>query len=183
MTDRTHSCCSLKTPLISGNSHDEDETIRSEATPKDVERSTTIPNGSTEKSLETGGVGTKKCRLCGIEKPLSEFYKRSESGHHRNECKDCLKALHRFRNTGWTPEAYEKAYVKQNGKCAICGCTLNSSRYTHFAGDHDHKTGKLRGLLCSNCNCALGLMKDSPIRLQRAIAYLNKYSHTDKDIV
>lgn len=177
-----HSCFSLKTPLTSGNSQDA-ETIRSKATPKDVECSTTIPNGSTEKSLEMGGVGKKRCRICGIEKPLSEFYLRSDSGKYRSECKSCLTALNRFRNSGWTPDDYERAYVEQDGKCAICGCTLNSSRYTQFAGDHDHKTGKLRGLLCTNCNTALSLMKDSPIRLKNAINYLNKYSRADKDIV
>lgn len=176
------SCFSLKTPLTAGNSQ-LNETISSEASSKGEERSTTIPQGSTEKSLEMGGVSTKKCRLCGIEKPLSEFYKRSDSGHYRSECKDCIKTLSRFRQTGWTPEAYEKAFIEQDGKCAICGCTLNSSRYTQFAGDHDHKTGKLRGLLCTNCNTALGLMKDSPIRLMNAVDYLNKYSGTDKDIV
>lgn len=123
----------------------------------------------------------KKCRICGTEKPLTNFYFRKDSGHYRSECKDCLKDLTRFRTTGWSPDDYEKAYLKQQGKCAICGCTLNSSRYTRFAGDHDHKTGKLRGLLCTNCNTALGLFKDSIIRLQAAITYLETSSC--KDIV
>lgn len=130
-----------------------------------------------------GAIGKKRCRLCGIEKPLSEFYFRNDSKKYRSECKECLKKLNTFRNTGWTPEAYERAYIKQDGRCAICGCKLNSSRYTRFAGDHDHKTGALRGLLCMNCNTALGLMKDSPIRLQNAIDYINKYSRSNKDIV
>lgn len=118
----------------------------------------------------------KRCRLCGIEKPLTDFYFRKDSGHYRNECKECIKDLTRFRMTGWTPSDYEKAYLAQHGKCAICGCNLNSSRYTRFAGDHDHKTGKLRGLLCTNCNTAIGLLKDSPLRCRNAAEYLEEHS-------
>lgn len=128
------------------------------------------------------GIRLKKCRICGIEKPLTEFYYRKDSGHYRSECKECLKDITRFRTTGWSPNGYEKAYHKQHGKCAICGCVLNSSRYTRFAADHDHKTGKLRGLLCTSCNTALGLFKESPIRLKVAIGYLENHSAC-KDIV
>ena len=106
-----------------------------------------MTNVSRNKYSEVGDKDTKVCRLCGVEKPISEFYFRKDSGHYRSECKECLRKLSSFRNTGWTPEYYEEAYIKQDGKCAICGCKLNSSRYTRFAGDHDHRTGKLRGLL------------------------------------
>lgn len=124
-----------------------------------------------------GAKDTKVCRLCGVEKPISEFYFRKDSGHYRSECKECLSKLSSFRDTGWTPEKYEEAYIKQNGRCAICGCKLNSSRYTRFAGDHDHRTGKLRGLLCTNCNTALGLFKDSIERLEMAKRYLIEHSN------
>lgn len=175
-------CFSLKTPLISGNSSKEDNQKLSPT--EKGESSTTIPKGSRHKCAEVGStIRTKKCRLCGVEKPISEFYFRKDSGHYRSECKECLRQLSTFRSTGWTPEDYEKAYIAQNGKCAICGCKLDSSRYTRFAGDHDHKTGKLRGLLCTNCNTALGLMKDSPLRLQSAIDYLKRHSTDSKDIV
>lgn len=173
-------CCSLNTPLTAGNS---EMTISSEAQPKGEERSTTISKESRDKCLEMGSIGSKKCRLCGIEKPLSEFYFRKDSGHYRSECKQCLRWLSTFRQSGWRPEDYEKAFIEQHARCAICGCDLNSSRYTRFAGDHDHKTGKLRGLLCTNCNTALGLMKDSILRLQSAVEYLKKHSSTNKDIV
>lgn len=123
-----------------------------------------------------GDKDTKVCRLCGVEKPISEFYFRKDSGHYRSECKECLSKLSSFRDTGWTPEKYEEAYIKQNGRCAICGCKLNSSRYTRFAGDHDHRTGKLRGLLCTNCHTALGLFKDSIERLEMAKRYLIEHS-------
>lgn len=121
------------------------------------------------------GIELKICRICGVEKPLTEYYFRKDSRHYRNECKDCLKQLATFRSTGWSPIDYEKAFQRQDGKCAICGCVLNSSRYTRFAGDHDHKSGKLRGLLCTNCNTALGLFKDSTERLSNAIKYLEHF--------
>lgn len=142
-----------------------------------------MTNVSRKKSSEVGDMDRKVCRLCGVEKPISEFYFRKDSGHYRSECKECLRLLSSFRSTGWTPEKYEEAYIKQYGRCAICGCKLNSSRYTRFAGDHDHKTGKLRGLLCTNCNTALGLFKDSIERLEAAKAYLLKHATIHKDIV
>ena len=142
-----------------------------------------MTNVSRKKSSEVGDMDRKVCRLCGVEKPISEFYFRKDSGHYRSECKECLRRLSSFRSTGWTPEKYEEAYIKQDGRCAICGCKLNSSRYTRFAGDHDHKTGKLRGLLCTNCNTALGLFKDSIERLEAAKAYLLKHATIHKDIV
>lgn len=135
-----------------------------------------MANVSRKKSSEMGAKDTKVCRLCGVEKPISEFYFRKDSGHYCSECKECLSKLSSFRDTGWTPEKYEEAYIKQNGRCAICGCKLNSSRYTRFAGDHDHRTGKLRGLLCTNCNTALGLFKDSIERLEMAKRYLIEHS-------
>lgn len=60
-------------------------------------------------------------------------------------------------------------YAKAQGACAICG-TEPQRRFLHL--DHDHKTGKARGLLCVNCNTALGHFKDDVARLKKAIEYL-----------
>lgn len=126
--------------------------------------------------------GYRECKVCGKKKPVEDFYIREDklpSGKikksYRNECKECTKARMRLKTTGWSPEEYERAWCIQEGKCAICGCTLNSSRYTKASADHDHVTGKLRGILCNNCNTALGLMKDSPYRLESAIRYLESH--------
>jgi hypothetical protein len=56
---------------------------------------------------------------------------------------------------------------RQKGCCGICG---QSMLKPHI--DHNHRTGKVRGLLCSNCNLGLGLMQDSVEVLSSAIAYL-----------
>jgi len=61
---------------------------------------------------------------------------------------------------------------KQRGRCGICGKKLRSKRYKAFAVDHDHKTGRIRGLLCAKCNTALGLLDDDIERLERAAKWI-----------
>jgi len=58
---------------------------------------------------------------------------------------------------------------EQGGICAIC---LQTSGKWHL--DHNHKTGKIRGILCHHCNTGLGNLKDDVAVLKRAIAYLEK---------
>lgn len=123
----------------------------------------------------------KTCRTCGTEKPEDQYYYRKDSNTFRSECKDCTRQLVLYRKLGVCVTDYAEMLTRQQGKCAVCGCTLNSSRYTKFAVDHCHTTGKVRGLLCTQCNTALGLMKDSPRRLQSAINYLIR--HGAEDIV
>jgi len=72
---------------------------------------------------------------------------------------------------GITLEDYNNLKKKQNYKCAICD-TEKSSEGRDFHVDHCHTTGKVRGLLCSRCNTALGSFKDSIDTLKRAIKYL-----------
>lgn len=126
-------------------------------------------------------MNTKECRICQTTKPLDDFYYRKDVGKHRSECKECLIEMHRYKKLGVCNIKYEEMLTQQNGTCAICGSKLNSSRYTKMAVDHDHLTGQVRGLLCTQCNTALGLMKDSPHRLQAAINYLQRFG--SKDIV
>lgn len=65
---------------------------------------------------------------------------------------------------------YQKRYKNQNGCCAICQNPNLSGKW--FNVDHDHKTGKVRGLLCDCCNWLLGNAKDNIGTLQRAVDYL-----------
>ncbi len=118
----------------------------------------------------------RKCRLCGTEKAIDEFYlhNKGKTPTRRKECKECTIEKMRYRRTGICNVKYDEMLVIQGGRCAICKCTLNSSRYTKFAVDHDHRTKKVRGLLCTNCNTAIGLMKDSVERFESAITYLSK---------
>jgi hypothetical protein len=78
------------------------------------------------------------------------------------------------RKYGISGEDYEAFLKSQNGVCAICSTHNVGGRHKFFHVDHNHKTRKVRGLLCSNCNRGLGLFKDDPKVLKKAIEYLNK---------
>jgi hypothetical protein len=62
-----------------------------------------------------------------------------------------------------------EAYKAHDGRCAICGC-LRGDR--NHALDHDHKTMRVRGVLCASCNLGLGKFKDDIDLLRKAIEYL-----------
>ena len=134
----------------------------------------------------------KICRTCKETKSLTDFHTRRNSvDGYRNECKLCF----RFRaktnrklkgrsetpeqNRKWnlkskyniSPEEYNLLLNKQNQVCAICHNMCITGR--KLAVDHNHKTGKIRGLLCSECNNGIGKLKDDPELLKRAIVYLN----------
>ena len=72
---------------------------------------------------------------------------------------------------------YERLLGLQEGRCAICGEneTGRKDRFV-FSVDHDHKTGKIRGLLCRGCNTGIGNLRDDPEILLRAAEYLRKNS-------
>lgn len=70
-------------------------------------------------------------------------------------------------------EEYERILAAQDYVCAICGSpSPRSSRKERFAIDHDHDTGKIRGVLCNPCNRGIGLLGDKVSRLQAAVDYL-----------
>jgi len=78
----------------------------------------------------------------------------------------------RFKQTGCTPEMYDKKYTEQEGCCKICKRHRDEFKAS-LAADHCHKTGKIRGLLCASCNRALGLFRDNTESLMEAIKYLS----------
>lgn len=75
---------------------------------------------------------------------------------------------------GMTLEEYDAMYQRQEGLCAICENPPKggNSSTKNLNIDHCHTTGKVRGLLCNNCNAALGLLKDDPILVERGLTYL-----------
>lgn len=74
-----------------------------------------------------------------------------------------------------TEEQYNAIYKKQNGRCAICNC---HQHYQRLSVDHCHKTGMVRGLLCTNCNRGLGRFFDSELRLRNAADYIKRANET-----
>jgi hypothetical protein len=79
----------------------------------------------------------------------------------------------RERLYGITQEAYERMLAEQRGVCAICA---EHRGHKALCVDHDHSTGEIRQLICSNCNTALGLMEDKPAWLRKAADYLEEHS-------
>lgn len=75
---------------------------------------------------------------------------------------------------GITPKAYDILYNIQDGKCAICG---KDDKHTkrRLCVDHNHKTGKIRELLCTACNTGIGSAKENPYILVSMIKYLKRY--------
>ena len=74
-------------------------------------------------------------------------------------------------NYGLTPDEYDKLFEMQEGRCAICK-TPQEELPKRLHVDHDHKTGKIRGLLCQKCNHGLGQFNDNSSLLYEAIKYL-----------
>lgn len=76
---------------------------------------------------------------------------------------------------GLTVEEYQKMIDKNNSACYICDEVKTGTNCRNgLCVDHDHKTGKNRGLLCHSCNRAIGLLGDSIEKLKKAIIYLEK---------
>jgi hypothetical protein len=85
-------------------------------------------------------------------------------------CRLCAVMRHRKYAYNVTPEMFEAAIEEQNNTCAICADAFTTTRNTHT--DHEHITGIFRGVLCGNCNTALGNFKDSPAVLRAAADYV-----------
>jgi DNA repair exonuclease SbcCD ATPase subunit len=86
-----------------------------------------------------------------------------------------IKDLNLRANYGLTYDSYIQMLAEQNGKCKICGRSDSGHVNSKWlAVDHDHATGKIRGLLCQPCNRGIGLLRDCPDTLAAAIIYLKE---------
>lgn len=75
-----------------------------------------------------------------------------------------------------TPETYAAMLMQQHGRCLICTTTEPGGQHgKHFHVDHDHATGKVRGLLCNHCNLGLGHFDDDLLTLKAAVSYLERH--------
>jgi hypothetical protein len=138
----------------------------------------------------------KLCNKCDLWKPISCFSKSmaNKKDGLQNGCKDCANAYNKSRwvnseirenargrkllsRYGITPEDYSRMLLEQKGSCKICGTEdphhiSNNSKY--FCVDHCHTTGKVRGLLCNNCNVAIARFKDNIDSMEKAILYIKE---------
>jgi len=134
----------------------------------------------------------RTCMTCGEEKSILEFYFRDKkTGRRHSACKECDKARVRKRheanpertrnndlkrNYGITLKEHQEMYDNQNGVCAICKKS-GDGKWKKLCVDHDHKTGKVRQLLCRRCNMILGQAYDDSGLLADMITYLNRHKH------
>lgn len=141
----------------------------------------------------------KTCTVCKEELPYESYHKsKVTKDGYGYRCRECdKKARHKYREAnrdrfrqiarkkqlkfayGITLDDYDKILESQGGGCGICGSKKNLSAYgkhisPNFSVDRCHKTDKVRGLLCNNCNRGLGLLGDNIEGVQKTLDYLNK---------
>ena len=136
----------------------------------------------------------KKCRKCEYKaesfSELDMFPDKKDCMFGKDTiCKECestrkkadverrggSRKLNLMKNYGMTIEEYDKMLKEQSGMCKICKTDKPKHR-GRFVVDHDHKTGKVRGLLCDGCNKGLGHFRDNIVFMNEAIKYI-KDSH------
>jgi hypothetical protein len=143
----------------------------------------------------------KVCKRCGETKPITDFYSikgkwlhyvckpcSSEVGQQRRALRDAKgergyeRLKFRCNRVGTTVDWYLAQEKKQGGVCALCGRpeshphSKGSDQIRSLAVDHDHATGKVRGLLCFRCNTALYQLElNGTDWAHKAVAYLDEH--------
>ena len=134
-------------------------------------------------------LSSRECVKCNEDLSLKHFYfrinEKSGTKYYHSRCIKCFNVYdyNSDKNSklkkayGITLDQYNEMLSKQDGKCMICLSDNNgfyNKKPKAFAVDHCHTTGKIRGLLCGDCNTGIGLLKDNIDLLNNAIKYLNK---------
>ena len=93
---------------------------------------------------------------------------------------DQLRNRHIKKTYGLSYEEYQEMFDKYDGTCWVCrepeiDKHAKTGAIKSLAVDHNHHTGKVRGLLCRRCNVSLGLLRDSTEILNNMITYMEKY--------
>lgn len=118
----------------------------------------------------------KTCRKCGKTSSIDKFCKQKNTkdglSYYCFTCKQDWKLKSKY---GISKEESDILYRNQKGHCLICN---NFFYRNKLVVDHNHKTGKVRGLLCSPCNRGIGLLRDDANVLINAIKYLINENET-----
>lgn len=137
------------------------------------------------------------CSKCRQSFPLAS-YPKDRLGAPALRCRECAQGSpeakrrhHLISKFGITLEAWLEMYRAQGGRCPVCWTDLpvietmmtamartESWSPRNWNTDHDHLTGKVRGILCRLCNVGLGSFKENPFVMQRAVAYLLEHAST-----
>ena len=123
---------------------------------------------------------TPSCRECISEKGRSYRRLHPEYQKQYDQKRKSYRSAKRIQDLyGLTSEEFKKILIWQGEQCAICWTKHPGDK--NWNVDHDHKTGKVRGLLCRKCNLMLGFAKDSANLLSRGIQYLQKKEIVNPD--
>jgi nitrate/TMAO reductase-like tetraheme cytochrome c subunit len=133
---------------------------------------------------------TKICKKCLILKPLTDYQNSKDRANGKQDwCRLCKREYYDLnkerlrkhirnnmlqREYGISQEEFDYILRKQNEQCAICGLHAKNVKRKNLHVDHNHKTKKIRGLLCNNCNRGIGHLKDSIKNLKAAVKYLEE---------
>ena len=125
-----------------------------------------IPKKNSEYPKKTGDRRLRKyssiCKLCNKDRWKKYIRSPKESKEYK------LKYFFNLSYNDW-----ELLKIKQNNSCAICNKSQDTLTKT-MAVDHDHNTGKIRGLLCDSCNLGLGKFQDNIEILENALKYMKE---------
>lgn len=130
----------------------------------------------------------KICRNCGKEQSLGCFSKDKHTKDGRCfHCKSCVSLNHKMRprpnfsalnkrrhlksKYNMTLEKYNQMFEDQRGVCAVCGVPAGDLK-RNLAVDHNHRTGKIRGLLCFACNSLIGRIEKNPLLIPTMMKYI-----------
>lgn len=141
---------------------------------------------------------TKVCTKCKVTNKLEDFIidcrRKDGKGSHCRKCnasycrirhntnKDVPWAYKLQYNFNLTISDYNQILFLQDNKCAICLkeeiiIDNRTNKVKRLAVDHNHTTGKVRGLLCGNCNVGLGKFKEDLFNLQSAYKYISRFTN------
>ncbi len=136
-------------------------------------------------------INEKRCSKCRLIKPIYAFGKKNYNKDGLNHyCLNCerergklkyakpeIKEQKKYyqikRLYGLTKEDYLNKLDAQNNQCVICNTILLNDKNTHI--DHNHTTGKIRDILCSNCNHILGIIENNSHYIQNLLRYIDKH--------
>ncbi len=110
---------------------------------------------------------------------MANMFGKPETSGLCQGCKTKYRRVAKLRKAyGVTPEWFDAKLEEQGGGCAFCGKKLESenNRFRSLCVDHDHKTGKARGILCRRCNATFERVDTVPGWIEKAMAYLKHYA-------
>lgn len=155
-----------------------------------------LPTAEVKARLDARRGEGKTCRKCGKEKPRTEFAIARQGKHGpilKRICKPCASAQQsawaqqtadgvsnnrrlKIKSAyGLTTKQYARLLESQGGLCAVCRqeeTWESGGRLMTMPVDHCHSTGRIRGVVCNRCNRSMGLLRDDPSCIRRAIDYL-----------